>query len=127
VAARAIFAVLRNPSEAAIQKSPNNIEVQRYITATNMEQKLRRDQFDSDYQWFAGLLAWAVEFGGPTRPGKESDLGPEYRAKRIPLPHGTSANVALIMLKLLRQQQWTPGLAKPYIRVDEPRTQKHPV
>jgi hypothetical protein len=48
------------------------------------------------------------------------DLGPEYRAKRIPLPTGTSANVALITLSLPRQQQWTPGLAKPYIRVELP-------
>lgn len=120
VAAKAIFAILRNPSEAAVRESPNDVEVQRYITAINTAQELRRDQFDSDDQWFAGLPAWVVEFGGPGRPGKDLDLGPEYRAKRIPLPHSASANVALITLSLPRQQQWTPGLAKPYIRVELP-------
>ncbi|KAI6769751.1 hypothetical protein HG530_004380 [Fusarium avenaceum] len=86
VTARAIFAVLRKPSEAAIIESLNDVEVQRYITSVNTAQELRRDQFDSDDQWFAGLLKWVVEFGGPTRPGKEPDLGTEYRAKRIHCP-----------------------------------------
>ncbi|KAF4992290.1 hypothetical protein FGRMN_7256, partial [Fusarium graminum] len=89
-------------------------------TAISAAKQLRRDNYSDDIEWFEEILAWIIEFGGSGRVGTMPEYSPEYRAKRIALPHGTKANVTLISFSLPCQKHWVPGLPKPYIKVSMP-------
>ncbi|KAF5657096.1 hypothetical protein FHETE_10621 [Fusarium heterosporum] len=98
-AAKALFNVLREPSANEIELYKGRDD-QLVHTAIVAAKQLQRDNYSGDIEWSEGILACVVKFGGPDRFGKMHELGPEYRTKRIALPYGTKANVALISVSM---------------------------
>ncbi|KAG9503006.1 hypothetical protein J7337_005843 [Fusarium musae] len=119
-AARTLFIVRKEASDEAKAAYPDVPDSQRIATAVRDARQLRRDNYEDDEEWYQAIDRWVNTHARHGMLRKSSPNGPEYRARCIPLPYGTEANVKLFEVHVPRQENWIPGLARPYIRVDIP-------
>ncbi|KAJ3527097.1 hypothetical protein NM208_g10873 [Fusarium decemcellulare] len=94
---------IATPSDEARLEHPQAApSVQRAATAkaiaTDLRQRRDAENSDgndeSDHEWFDRVQAWVTENARARLPKPRSGLGPEWPAKRVPLPPGTMSNIA---------------------------------
>ncbi|KAF4460376.1 MFS monocarboxylate transporter [Fusarium albosuccineum] len=124
-AIQVLLELIATPSDEAKLAYPQAApSVQRAATAKKVATDLRQhrdvenpdDNDESDHEWFDRVQTWVMDNATARLPKPPSGLGPEWPAKRIPLPPGTMANIALFSVNTPRQFNWTVGMAKPPLR-----------
>ncbi|KAI5467348.1 hypothetical protein BGZ63DRAFT_419061 [Mariannaea sp. PMI_226] len=107
-----IYPTLKSPTDAIKALAPDaNVDEQRLLTAVMQGHEIAA-AINSGGDVNETLMAWAIQSAGASSEMPKAP-GEPWHAKRLPLPPGTTANIALFLVHTASQQNWPADLRKP--------------
>ncbi|KAK7429553.1 hypothetical protein QQZ08_003932 [Neonectria magnoliae] len=109
----AVFPMIQSPDDAVVAEYPQeDMEFHRAVSAISWVMDIVA-AFDNPLTFGEYLTKWVIDHASCQTEQSVDENGEAWRARRIPLPPGTRANVALFSVRTPSQQNWPVNLSRP--------------